>query len=133
MAESAAPPADGGIEEEPLLLLDGEITPEASSAQSPAPETAQTATPPKRKRVTIYNLAAECIVAVLEFMRSTDLCAVSEVDKTVFSQRRIKLAVAYQLNTVRTILHSLLHSARGVFTPFLTAHLLTRSHSSLFF
>jgi len=88
-------------EEQEPLLLDGEMSPLPQSQEASTPPPPPGA--PARKRATIKTLATECIVAVLEFLRATDLAAVSEVDKTVFSQRRIKLAVAYQLNTVSLI------------------------------
>jgi len=85
---------DLDIGEEAILLLDGETTPEGSPTPPPPPP------PPTQRRKTIHMLPAESVVAILEFLRATDLVSVSETDKTVFSQTRIKLAIAYQLNTV---------------------------------
>ena len=82
-----------------------------SKIQSPVGDTTATtvaavtttsaeSTPPVRPKTNIYSLAAETVISILEFLRATDLCAVSETDKTVFSSTRIKLAISYQLNFV---------------------------------
>ena len=39
-------------------------------------------------------------MAILHFVRATDLAAASEVDKTVFARHRVQMAVAYQLQHV---------------------------------
>ena len=107
--------AEEGGTDEPLLLLDGDSPtvspPPPPTVSSPPPPTVTTTSPsthPVRKRVSIHYLAAEIIVAILEFLRATDLITISETDKTVFSQTRIKLAVAYQLNSVSPPLSVLL-------------------------
>ena len=48
-------------------------------------------------------LADETIVAILNFLRATDLANVSEVDKTIFRKSRISSAVKYQLENIYTI------------------------------
>jgi hypothetical protein len=48
-------------------------------------------------------LADETVVAILEFLRATDLVNVSEVDKTIFRKSRINSAVKYQLENIYTI------------------------------
>ena len=47
--------------------------------------------------VLFKDLPDETIVAVLQFLRATDLVAVSEVDRTVFHKSRIERAIHYQL------------------------------------
>lgn len=115
--------AEEGETDEPLLLLDGDSPtispplPPPPTVSSPPPPTVTTSpsTHPVRKRVSIHYLAAEIIVAILEFLRATDLITISETDKTVFSQTRIKLAVAYQLNSVSPPLSVLLSPLSRLF------------------
>ena len=102
--------AEEGETDEPLLLLDGD-----SPIVTSPPAATTTTTQPVRKRVSIHSLAAEIIVAILEFLRATDLISISETDKTVFSQTRIKLAVAYQLNSVSPPLSVLLSPVSRLF------------------
>ena len=48
----------------------------------------------------LKNIPEEAIVNILEFLRATDLAAVSEVDKTVFHRTRIQRAIRYQIHTL---------------------------------
>lgn len=53
-----------------------------------------------QKKTGIHDIPAESIVGALEFLRAVDLCNVSEVDRTVFSAGRLRLAISFQLNNV---------------------------------
>ena len=55
---------------------------------------------PPRRKSGIQDLASECVVNILEFLRAVDLCSVSEVDRTVFSAGRLRLGISFQLNHV---------------------------------
>jgi hypothetical protein len=48
----------------------------------------------------LKDLATENIVAILEYLRATDLVSVSEVDKTVFSRQKIQSAIKYQMENI---------------------------------
>ena len=48
----------------------------------------------------LKDVPEEAIVNILEFLRATDLAAVSEVDKTVFHKSRIQRAIRYQIHTL---------------------------------
>ena len=54
----------------------------------------------RKRATTIYDLASETISLALQFLRATELCAVSEVDRTVFQQYYIRRAVNWQITHI---------------------------------
>lgn len=68
-------------------------------SKSPLARVVEEKEPPRRKTV-IQDLASECVVSILEFLRAVDMCSVSEVDRTVFSPGRLRLGISFQLNHV---------------------------------
>jgi len=58
----------------------------------------------------LHLLADESLILILEFLRATDLCVCSEVDKKTFTQDRIAQAIKYQVENIYQIFTFTNHS-----------------------
>ena len=55
------------------------------------------------QRTSIYDLDHESVVIVLQYLRATDLCSVSETDRSVFNQLHLQKAAIYQITHIYNV------------------------------
>ena len=65
----------------------------------------------------IKSLADENMVAILEYLRATDLATVREVDKTIFHKSRVSTAVKFQIEHIYNVTSSPIAGKRLVIIP----------------
>ena len=69
--------------------------------------------------IRLSDLAGESVVAIMEYLRATDLVSVSEVNKTIFQKSLISRAIAFQLDNIYQISSSLMKEKRLLECPSL--------------